>query len=298
MLYRLVINTLSNLLIFNFEEVKWDQSLPPERPEGLGKLNLYGKHGPKKLPRHYVRAQRLKRADTKDSLPSRPPSRTTFFYDNSPTERTGKRVASAPAHPAHRDTATMNSINNHVTRILSARRKGVTRPQSSPAKVSMSRTRDEHVNPFTEDDDIQSMIHFRDVMQTYPKPPPLPDNRSPSVLSRGRSAPVYRTKTLPKNKRGWTTSAEEEVKPCANKIMLTPSQAKMKIKQRPKSAHVESKVSISKNPLKSLSCLNLKTYSNQLIFEEQLKNTSCKVKEKIHRRAVSADHTQRTDIYM
>ncbi|KAK3717318.1 hypothetical protein QZH41_011558, partial [Actinostola sp. cb2023] len=43
---RIVINTLCNLLIFNFELVDWDYNLPPERPEGLGTLSLYGKHAP------------------------------------------------------------------------------------------------------------------------------------------------------------------------------------------------------------------------------------------------------------
>lgn len=286
-------------MIFNFETISWDYTLPPERPEGLGTINLYGKHGPQKQPRHYVRAQRLQRADTKDSLPSRPPSRTTFFYDGS-SAKPDKRIASAPPR-AHRDS-TVNSINNHVTRILSSRRKEGTRPQSSPAKVTTSKTRDERdVNPFSVNDEIKDMIHFTKVMQTYPKPPPLPDNRAPSVLSRGRSAPVFRTKTLPPNKRGWTTSAEEAITPCANKIMLTPSQAKTKIKQRPKSAHVDSKVSISKNPLQSLSCLNLKTYTNQLVFEEELKKTSRGANmvgsEKIHRRAVSADQARRRPNY-
>lgn len=288
----MVINTLSNLLIFNFEAVEWDYTLPPERPEGLGKLNLYKKHGPQKLPRPYVRAQRLHRADTKDSLPSRPPSHTAFFFDSGPG--TGKRITSAPPRVAHRDS-TLNSINHHVTRIMSARKKDAVRPQSSPAKVTTNKPMNEpDVSPFTEADDIRERIHFTQVMQTYPKPPPLPDNRSSNVISRGRSAPVYRTKTLPENKRGWTTSAEESIAPVANKIMVTPSQAKLKIRQRPKSAYVNSKVSISQNPVQSLSCLNLKTYTNQMIFEEQLKKTS-ELSNQLHdgkKRAVSAGQTR------
>lgn len=292
----MVINTLSNLLIFNFESVEWDYNLPPERPEGLGRLNLYNKHSPRKLSRHYVRAQRLMRADTKDSLPSRPPSRSTI---GGTIDDLARRVASAPIRLVHRNS-TLNSISNHVTRIASAhvRKTKVVRPQSSPAKVMSSKSAEFNTVPFSPDDSLKDNTYFTDVLQTYPRPPPLPDNKSAHIISRGRSAPVFRTQTLPLNKRGWTTSADEVIKPCENKIMVSPSQAKMKIaRQRPKSAQEDTKMSISTNPLKSLSCLNLKTYSNQLQYEEGLKKMTKKahkLKNKTHEvRARSADQPHR-----
>jgi hypothetical protein len=292
----MVINTLSNLLIFNFESVEWDYNLPPERPEGLGKLNLYSKHSPRKLSRQYVRAQRLMRADTKDSLPSRPPSRSAVVgtIDEDPS----KRICSAPVRVVHRNS-TLNSISDHVTRISSSRKCKLVRPQSSPANVSSSKTGTEYsVAPFTPDDSIRDNTSFTEVLRTYPRPPPLPDNRSAHIVSRGRSAPVFRTQPLPTNKRGWSTSAEEAITPCENKIMVSPTQAKLKImKQRPKSAQVHSVASISTNPLKSLSCLNLKTYSNQLQYEEDLKKMTGKaekLKDKTHRmRTMSADQPHR-----
>ena len=54
--------------------------------------------------------------------------------------------------------------------------------------------------------------------------------------------------------------------------MVSAQQAREKIaKMRPRSAQVQStKESISINPVKSLSSLNLKTYSSQLQFEQSL----------------------------
>lgn len=298
----MVINTFSNLLIFNFESVEWDYNLSPERPEGLGRLNLYSKHSPRKLSRHYVRAQRLMRADTKDSLPSRPPSRSATIGGT--IADPARRVTSAPVRLVHRDS-TLNSISNHVTRINSAHAKKtkVSRPQSSPAKVTSSKSAEFDVAPFAPDASLKDNAYFTDVLKTYPRPPPLPDNRSAHIISRGRSAPVFRTQTLPLNKRGWTTSAEESIKPCENKIMVSPSQAKMKVaRQRPKSAQEGKKMSISTNPLKSLSCLNLKTYSNQIQYEENLKKMTRrehKLKNSTHEiRARSAGQPQRPQSFV
>ena len=53
---RMIVNTLSNLLIFNFEAVQWDFNLESERPEGLGNLNIYAKTPPRRLARSHVRA--------------------------------------------------------------------------------------------------------------------------------------------------------------------------------------------------------------------------------------------------
>ncbi|XP_048576001.1 F-box/WD repeat-containing protein 10 [Nematostella vectensis] len=322
---RMVVNTVSNLLIFNFEPVRWDYSLPAERPEGLGSLNVYGKHPPRKLPRSYVRSQRLKRADTRDSLPSRPPSRGgAIDLTSRPPSRSGvleqtsrppsrvgvcgrpvspprtreakwcddgKRVLSAPPRVRHLDS-TLSSIDNHVTRINSARKGKPLRPQSSPAKVSFKKAGNEvEETPFNPDSDIRERIHVTEVRQTYPRPPPLPDNRTPHVISRGRSAPVFHTQTLPADKRGWTTSAKTPIMPCENKIMLTAAQARELVsgqRKRPQSASVASKkVSISVNPLKSLSCLNLKTYSCQLSFEDQLKDKESKSGRKTRGRTLS-----------
>ena len=280
---RMIVNTLSNLLIFNFEAVQWDFNLEPERPEGLGNLNTYAKTPPRRLARSHVRAHKLMRADTRDSLPSRPPSRvkTPTACDLNvtlvPPNNLSLRISSAPPRIKHQES-TINSMTAHVQRILKAHKEHKTRPQSSPALTSCkSRGLKEYDIPPTDvDGDLRASMIITKVTRSLPKPPSFPDNRRSQVITRSRSAPAYRTQVLPPGKRGWTTSASEPLKAPENKIMVTAQQARERIaKMRPRSAQVQStKEPISINPVKSLSCLNLKTYSSQLQFEQSLQQES------------------------
>jgi len=279
---RMIVNTLSNLLIFNFEAVQWDYNLDPERPEGLGNLNIYAKTPPRKLARSHVRAHKLMRADTRDSLPSRPPSRVktptcdlNMMSPLVPPNSFPQRILSAPPRIKHQES-TLNSMNAHVQRILSAHKEQEqkSRPQSSPAATfRKSRELTKHdVAPTEVDGDLRTSMIITQVARSHPKPPSIPGNRRSQVITRSRSAPAYRTQVLPPGKRGWTTSAAEPLKAPENKIMVTAEQAREKIaKMRPQSAQVYSKKeSISVNPVKSLSCLNLKTYTSQLQIEQSL----------------------------
>lgn len=311
----MVVNTLSNLLIFNFENMEWNYNLPPERPEGLGSLNFYAKTAPKKLPRAYVRAQQLMRASTKDSLPSRPPSRAgtpgsvratpnaQVVENTLRAEEASKRISSAPPHVRHQES-TANSINLHVHRIASARKRSLTRPQSSPAYMShsqpsASRSSPADVPPTTLETDLRSNAVISHVKQSYPQPNPLPDNRTPHVFTRNRSAPAFRTQTLPPDKRGWTTSVTDPFSPPRNKIMVSASQAREKVaKQRPQSAHVRGNTySLSINPVKSLSSLKLKTYSGQINFEDELKKKDSGGKKSHHNRSFSARQFGRSESF-
>ena len=294
----MVVNTLSNLLIFNFENVKWKYNLPPERQEGLGSLKIYAKTSPKKLPRSYVRAQQLMRASTKDSLPSRSPSRagTPGAASVVPVVRSyevSKRISSAPSR-VRRQESTASAINSHVLRIASGR-KSLTRPQSSPAHMTQYRAQARRyssfkVPPTTEKTDLRNNAVFSHVKQSYAEPSPLPDNRTPHVITRNRSAPAFITKTLPPDKRGWTTSVNDPLLPPKNKIMVSASQSRDKVaKQRPQSAHVRGNTySLSINPVKSLSSLKLKTYSDQLDFEDKLRRKDFGNKKSNHNRSYSA----------
>ena len=305
----MVVNTLSNLLIFNFETVEWNYHLPPERPEGLGSLNIYAKTSPRKLPRAYVRAQQLMRASTRDSLPSRPPSRAGTPGHLMPNAgsmdgmlRTGdfsKRIRSAPPRVRHQES-TVNSISSHVLRIASARKRSVSRPQSSPAHMTQYHSSAKHLSvnvlPTTAETDLRNHMVVSHVRQSYPQPDPLPDNKTPHVFTRNRSAPAYRTQTLPPDKRGWTTSVIDPLVPPRNKIMVSASQAREKVaNQRPQSAHVRGNTySLSVNPVKSLSSLKLKTYTNQLHFEDELRQQDCgNKKSHRHKRSLSAVHIRR-----
>lgn len=278
---RMIVNTLSNLLIFNFESVQWDYTLQPERPEALRNLDIYGKTPPRRLARSHVRAHKLMRADTRDSLPSRPPScsKTPTFDLNitclAPPGSSQKRIASAPPRIKHNES-TLSSVNAHVQRILQAHevQKQKFRPRSSPA-ATFRRSREltgNDVIPTEVDGDLRTSMIITKLTRSHPKSPSLIENRRSQVITRSRSAPAYRTQVLPPGKRGWTTSVAEPLKAPENKIMVTAEQAREKIaKMRPQSAQVFSnKESISFDPVKSLSSLHLKTYSSQLDIEEQL----------------------------
>lgn len=302
--FRMIVNTLSNLLIFNFEAVEWDFNLEPERPEGLGNLNIYAKTPPRRLARSHVRAHKLMRADTKDSLPSRPPSRakSPAAFDQIaalvPPNSLPLRISSAPPRIKHQES-TINSMNAHVQRILNAHKEQKTRPQSSPV-VSSHRSRgfaEYDVPPTDIDSDLRASMIITQVTRSPPvKPSAFPDNRRSQVITRSRSAPAYRTQVLPPGKRGWTTSAAEPLKAPENKIMVTAQQAREKIaKMRPHSAHVQStKESISLNPVKSLSCLNLKTYTTQLQFEQNLQQSSSR--DKLRRVTSNGTHRPKSCI--
>lgn len=281
-LCRMIVNTLSNLLIFNFEAIEWDFSLEPERPEGLGNLNIYAKTPPRRLARCHVRAHKLMRADTRDSLPSRPPSRAktptcdlNMMSTLAPPNVSSQRISSAPPRIKHQES-TLNSMNVHVQRILNAHKeqKEKLRPQSSPAStLRKSRGFSEYnVTPTEVDGDLRSSMIITKVVRSPQKPPTFPDNQRSRVISRSRSAPAYRTQVLPPGKRGWTTSAAEPLKVTENKIMVSAEQAREKVARlRPQSAQAQSmKESISINPVKSLSSLNLKTYTSQLQIEQKL----------------------------
>ena len=273
---RVVVNTLSNLLIFNFEAVEWNYNLEPERPEGLGSLNIYSKTPPRRLTRAHVRAQKLMRADTKDSLASRPPSRgkSGSAAELGVPSNLSYRILSAPPRLKHQES-TLNSISAHVKRILSAHRDQKTCLQSSltvtPACKSTHLT-GYNVTPMGVDVGLKSSMLITDVQHCCWKSQTFPENGRSSVIARSRSAPAYRTQTLPAGKRGWTTSASSPLKVPENKIMVTADQARQKAARlRPHSAKVLTKESISVNPVRSLSCLNLKTYSDQVQFEHDLR---------------------------
>lgn len=294
----MIVNTLSNLLIFNFEAVQWDFNLEPERPEGLGNLNIYAKTPPRRLARSHVRAHKLMRADTRDSLPSRPPSRvktptaSDLNVTLAPPSSLPQRISSAPPRIKHQES-TINSMNAHVQRILKAHEGKKTRPQSSPTLTSCkSRGLTEYDIPPTDlAGDLRTSMIITKVTRSPSKPSLLPDNKRSQVITRSRSAPAYRTQVLPPGKRGWTTSAAEPLKVPENKIMVSAEQAREKIaKMRPRSAQVQSmKESISINPVKSLSSLNLKTYSSQMQFEQNLQQGT--LRDRVGR--VTSDGTHR-----
>ena len=270
-----MVNTLSNLLILNFEAITLNYNLPPDRPESLGKLNNYSKCPPRRRPRSYVRAQKQARGAHVENLISGPALSCPAFsghIDRSVTSvsmtpltlqaSSLSRVSSAPANVTGDVTRQLSrSIDQHVQRLIHARG----RPHSSPAKLRQSKGRHEPASPDKATtlltNDIQPNVSVKN-LAARPKPDPLPRKHSWHALTRGRSAPAVRTIALPDNERGWTTTMRGEAMVPHNKLMPTAADAREFIKRRPKSAQVVmGRERATADPLKSASCLHLKTYS-------------------------------------
>ena len=266
--FRIVINTLSNLLVLNFESISWNYNLPPDRPESLGRLNNFASAPPRPKSRAYVRAQKLARGTQLDRLiePTITASRSiSGLLDRSISvtpfaSRQTSRVSSAPPNVTRQVS---QSIQHHVQRLHQARRVKP-RPQSSPAHL---RTCSSHPKV----KQIQSSVLptegsfiVKDDARPPTKPDPLPSKQSWHGVTRGRSAPALRTEVLPGKQRGWTTSAKDVTSVPHNKLMPTAAEAREHVKRRPQSAYATTvKHSLTLAP-KPSPCLNLKTYSEEL----------------------------------
>lgn len=267
-----MINTLSHLLILNFEAAALDYSLPPDRPESLTNLHTYSNSPPRRRSRAYVRAQKQAQGACVESLVSGPAlscpsfsgyldrsvSITPFTMRPSPS-----RITSAPANVTRQIS---QSIDHHVQRLNRARQRKP-RPHSSPSTFRQRRGYQKPVSPDKSCPFATSTaqnILVKDVIKPAPKPDSLPNKRSWHILERGRSVPAIHTAVLPGRERGWTTSVKDAMMVPHNKLMPTAEQSREFISRRPKSAQVASKRNEGPvSRLKSASWLNLKTYSAQ-----------------------------------
>lgn len=144
--YRIVINTLSNLLVLNFEAVVWNYDLLPDRPESLGTLNNFAGAPPTCRSRAYVRAQKLVRGTAEVDKVLEPAISALSLScllerSISTTALHRKSVGRISSAPTHITRQVNNSIEQHVQRLHRARTPAVvevghprkSRPQSSPA---------------------------------------------------------------------------------------------------------------------------------------------------------------------
>ena len=280
--FRIVINTLSNLLILNFEAISWRYNLPPDRPEPLGTLKNFASAPPQPRPRSYVRAQKLARGVHVDKLIQHTASAPSFSHllDRSVsmtpfTLRQNKRVSSAPANVTRQVT---QSVEQHVQRLHRARQ------QTAPEARSLAKPR-----PQSSPAHMQSSSNHPPALKPVAKQYYMTNRHNWHEINRGRSAPAVRVVS------GCTTSAQEVMLP-PNKLMPTPAQSREHVKRRSQSAdmaqvkntdlakvkHPESaKVKIADTAImencslavkhnsnsNTASCLNLKTYSEQLLSQ-------------------------------
>ena len=273
--------------MLNFEAVSWNYALPPDRPESLGTLNNFAGSTPIPRPRSYVRAQKLARGSCVNKLINSevPGTSLSCLFDRSTNIATPfklrrtSRVSSAPANVRKQVT---QSIEQHVQRLHRARQpisvkvegNAKRRPHSSPAHL---RTYGNHGVARSSELSTAGNMVIKDDVVPVKKSDPLSGKNIWHEIGRGRSAPtLLHDDVFPGGERGLSTSAKG-VTLSHNKLMPTAAQVREHVKRRPQSAYSanvkHSDVTTGKhNPnviSKTASCLNLKTYSEGLMSEDQ-----------------------------
>ena len=286
--FRLIVNTPSNLLLYNFEAIKWDYNSDSEKTNKLY-IEEATVTEQRKYNRAYVRAQKLRRqgpALTRNTSSPRFKSQpsletvgnveieTNIFKNHIP-----RRIHSAPA----RQSSPNSSMRKHIVRIRSA--VATMREMEVIGKEPLlnwkTNTRSWlEVNKNNENSNSslvgrKSNTHLPcdgklvrvssptrstacDVRDTI-----IPDRSIPRFVSRSRSAPAHRTRTLPQDQRGLTTTSLVPVK----MLMTNKNTVEMPTEgRRPKSAVT----AVVKNPSEVLSDLKLKSFYQQLQYENEL----------------------------
>lgn len=274
--FRLIINTKSNLLLYNFETVEWDYSAPAERVSDFVKKAFRSSGENHKHSNAFARAQRVRRqgAELTNSRLSTDSLYSPLNYEPS------KRVQSAP--PRRTDA---QGIQKHIARI-----------QSAVAARKPMNQNDRHYNSVLNNstdlsEEISRKSYGRDfgflkekdraVKNAWENVPDsgiinqksdvirhgenMDENiRKPSIVARSRSAPAYRVRSLPPTERGFTSSSDVNVKVWENK--LNQKRTAFKEKSRPFSASVTT----MQNPVDIHNDLKLKTFYQQIQFENAL----------------------------
>ena len=268
--YRLIINTKTNLLLYNFESVDWDYTAPVERESEFvrkmsSSLDTHRTHS-----HAFSRAQSAMRKGT-DLFATR------LSTTNTPHE---ERVRSAPVRKTD-----SQGVQKHVSRIQSA---VVTRKQieqqgvksvSGCGNSSMQHVLNNNLKAGQREISSFNKERARNAWDSVPDSGLVKEKseisrqvesneyktRRTRVFARSRSAPAHRMRSLPANERGLTTSSEVNVKVWENKFHFKGKEAST-TKARPFSASVAA----MQHPVETYSDLKLRTFYQQLQFENVL----------------------------
>ncbi|XP_065065479.1 F-box and WD repeat domain containing protein 10B-like [Rhopilema esculentum] len=281
---RLIINTKSNLLLYNFEAVTWDYHAPAERmSDYFRKGNSLAEDRPRQSWA-FNRAQAMRRGESdlarKSILVTKPNGDNLTNQSGFPSR--SNRVNSAPTWRSN-DNSVQNSVQKHITRIHSAvsTRKALVDgdikdpgSRKGPKSLSKKTESDSVRKPVDGNKDFEvkkawgnvldkGLSHTRSPVKCREEGSGL-DLSQQRIITRSRSAPAHRIRSLPKNERGFTSSSHVNIRVWENKLNLTKPAYKSNI--RPFSASTTS----MKNPAETLDNLKLKTFYQQLQYETQL----------------------------
>ena len=269
-LFRLIINTKSNLLLYNFESVAWDYNAPVERETEYTRKASSSSDPNRKSSHAFTRAQSALRS-SKDLYASR-------FSTNVLHEEHGTRVRSAPVRKAD-----AQGIQRHISRIQSAvavhKQLGKQKTMNSKGNVLIQKDSRENCKAGQREIRFFEEERVRNAWETVPNSGLVKEKselihqngatelnqRRSRVIARSRSAPAHRVRSLPRNERGFTTSSEVNVKVWENRFTFKEA-GTSKTKLRPCSASVTA----MQHPVETHSDLKLKTFYQQLQFERLL----------------------------
>ena len=269
--FRLIINTKSNLLLYNFEAVEWDYGAPAERESDFVRKTSSLSNEHRKHSHAFNRAQSARRKGT--DLMNANASSASPYYQMALGR--SNRVQSAPVRKTD-----SQGIQKHISRIQSAvaARKQTIKEDDDPADFLMRQALKENWKKGRSEIKSTKNRAVKNAWETVPdngllnEKSEIVHHKTTSngttamsrVITRSRSAPAHRVLSLPPNERGFTTSSEVNVRVWENKLNCKPTSNKTKL--RPFSASVTA----MQHPVEMHSDLKLKTFYQQLQFENSL----------------------------
>ncbi len=258
-----MINTRSNLLLYNFESVEWSYNSPAEKMSDFIKQNSSSADHHRLANHAFDRAKTLRRKGS-GWLQEQNASINNAENSTADNKRYQRRVRSAPVRPP------TSSIQRHVMRVQSAVTgkvdlmvRSVEKPRTQSRKLTNNSKPDSDEKIEKEIGNLGSLLtREKSAVRKFEKET-TPNSNVPRVMARSRSAPAHRTRTLPLDERGFTSSSNIAVKILDNK--LCPSGKKQQSKTRPFSATAP-----LKNPTDVYCNLKLKSFYQQLDYEAEL----------------------------
>lgn len=249
-------NTLSCVLVYNFEDVKWDYTA------GREKLNNFAKSFVKRVEHSQQHSTIRARKVLIHGSPIHQKSREIChdLHDVSGVKLQIPRVMSAPVYSCTRSSSlkqTNNGIEKHIRRIRSVNDRS-NLDENHHRQIEELPQVNSNINSRAENAFLNSPLHFR--LSSYN----ADRNISKKVKStvRCRSAPTQRQVS---NKKGLSTSSSNFASLSQNK-MIPKRNTWLK---RPATAHLGKQTGNT-----DLEDIKIRSYYSQLEFEERLKSAS------------------------
>ena len=249
-------NTLSCVLVYNFEDVKWDYMAGREKLNNIAKS--FVKRAEHSQQHSTIRARKVLIHGSPIHQKSRDICRN--LHDVSGVKLQIPRVMSAPVHSRTRSSflkPTNSGIEKHIRRIRSANVRS-NLDENHHRKIEELPNINSNINSRAENTSVNSSLHLG--LSLYNSDPNI--SKKPKSTLRCQSAPTQRHVSI---KKELSTSSCNFASLPQNK-MIPKRNTWLK---RPTTAHLGKQVGNT-----GLEDIKIRTYYSQLEFEERLKSAS------------------------